>query len=658
MKPGGSNTIAVRVDNGSQPNSRWYSGSGIYRNVWLTVLDPVHVAYNGAFVTTPSVSTGSASVSVAADVENQSSSSQSVTLTAEIRDSSGTVVATNTTAASSVGAGVTSTLTQSLTVSSPHLWSTDAPYLYQAKLTLRSGTSTLDTYVVPLGLRSYSFDASKGFSLNGQSLKLWGTANHHDFGAIGTAYHRRALERELQILKGMGVNALRTSHNPPVPELLELADEMGFLVMDEAFDVWETGKNGLNDYHLFFTKWAQTDLQDFVRRDRNHPSVIMWSIGNEIPGASTATASSLIKWVKALDATRPVTWACNDMGNATNQAVAALLDLQGYNYLQNGSVTSPIFDGQHSAHPDWKIFGSEMESGARSRGFYSTAQDNPATWGGCDDAVKECSDYPDTNASPAGYEQMYVIEMNRPWFAGEFDWTGFDYGGEPWPYASDAKSSYFGVVDTAGFPKNGYYFWQSRRTAAPMVHIFPHWNWTTGTTVNVWVYSNCDSVELFLNGKSLGSKSFTSSSAASLGWTVPWSSGALVAKGTKGGAVVATDEVDTAGAAAKVGLSVDRMAIAADGWDLAYVTALIQDAAGATVPTAGNGITFAVSGPGKLVGADNGDPMDFTAYSSPTRKAFNGKALAIVQSTGAAGQITVTAAASGLGTGSVSTSAQ
>ena len=384
----------------------------------------------------------------------------------------------------------------------------------------------------------------------------------------------------------------------------------------------------------------------------------MWSIGNEIPGASTATASNLIKWVKALDSTRPVTWACNDMGNATNQAVAALLDLQGYNYLQNGSVTSPIFDGQHAAHPDWKIFGSEMESGARSRGFYSAAQDNPATWGGCDDAVKECSDYPDTNASPAGYEQMYVIEMNRPWFSGEFDWTGFDYGGEPWPYANDAKGSYFGIVDTAGFPKNGYYFWQSRRTTAPMVHIFPHWNWTAGTTVNVWVYSNCDSVELFLNGKSLGSKSFTSSSTASLGWTVPWSSGALVAKGTKSGAVVATDEVDTAGAAAKVGLSVDRTAIAADGWDLAYVTALIQDADGATVPIASNGVTFTVSGPGKLVGADNGDPMDFTAYSSPTRKAFNGKALAIVQSTGATGQITVTATASGLGTGSVSTSAQ
>jgi beta-galactosidase len=655
---GASNVIAVKVDNSNQPNSRWYSGSGIYRNVWLTVLNPVHVAYNGGFITTPSVSATSATVSIATDVENQSSDSQTVTITTGIYDASGATVASNTTAASSVAGGATSTLSQTLTVSNPHLWSTEATYLYQVKMTLQVGTSTVDTYVVPLGLRSFNFDASKGFTLNGQSMKLQGMAMHHDLGAIGSAYHYRALERQLQILKGMGVNAIRTSHNPPVPELLDLADQMGFLIMDEAFDVWETGKNGLNDYHLYFKQWAQTDIQDLVRRDRNHASVIMWSIGNEIQGASTATAANLIKWVKAIDSTRPLTWACNAMGDGTNQAVAALLDLQGYNYLQNGSVTSPIFDGDHASHSTWKIFGSEMESGGRSRGFYSTPSDNPASWGSKDDAAKECSDYPDTEASPADYEQMYVITMNRPWFAGEFDWTGFDYGGEPWPFASDAKSSYFGIVDTAGFPKNGYYFWQSRRTTTPMVHIFPHWNWTSGTKVNVWVYSNCDSVELFLNGVSQGSKSFTSSSTASLGWTVSWASGALVAKGTKGGTVVATDEVDTAGAAAKVGLSVDRTTIAADGRDLAYVTAVIQDTNGVMVPTANNSVTFAVSGPGKIAGVDNGDPIDLTAYSSPTRKAFSGKALAIVQSTGTAGQLVVTATSSGLTSGSVSTTAK
>ncbi len=654
---GASNVIAVKVNNSNQPNSRWYSGSGIYRNVWLTVLNPVHVAYNAGFITTPSVSATSATVSIAADVENQSTSSQSVTMTAEIDDATGTKVASNTTTASSIAAGATLTVSQSLTVSNPHLWLTDDAYLYQVKLTLQVGTSTVDTYLVPIGLRSYSFDPNTGFSLNGKSMKLQGMAMHHDFGAIGAAYHHRAQERQLQILKGMGVNAIRTSHNPPVPELLDLADQLGFLIMDEAFDVWETGKNGLNDYHLYFTNWAKTDIQDLVRRDRNHASVIMWSIGNEIPSASTKTASNLMSWVKAIDSTRPVTWACNNMGDGTNQAVAALLDLQGYNYLQNGSVTSPIFDGQHASNPTWKIFGSEMESGGRSRGFYSTAADNPGSWGNCDDSVMECSDYPDTDASPADYEQMYVITMNRAWFAGEFDWTGFDYGGEPWPYAGNAKSSYFGIVDTAGFPKNGYYFWQSRRTTAPMVHIFPHWTWKAGTTVNVWVYSNCDSVELFLNGTSLGSKSFSSPSTASLGWTVPWASGSLVAKGTKGGTVVATDEVDSAGPAAKVNLAVDWTTIAADGWDLAYVTAVIQDSTGVMVPTANNSITFAVSGPGKIVGADNGDPIDLTAYSSPTRKAFNGKALAIVQSTGAPGQIVVSATSSGLTAGSVTATA-
>jgi beta-galactosidase len=654
---GTSNVIAVKANN-EQPNSRWYTGSGIYRNVWLTALNPVHVAYNGGFITTPSVSATSATVAIAADVENQGSSSQSVTITTEIYDASGAKVASDTTAASSVAAGATAALSQSLTVANPHLWSTETPYLYQVKLTLQAGTSTVDTYVVPVGLRSYNFDAAKGFSLNGKTMKIWGMAMHHDLGAIGSAYHRRALERQIQILKGMGVNAIRTSHNPPVPELLDLADQMGVLIMDEAFDVWETGKEPKYDYHVYFTQWAQTDIQDFVRRDRNHASVIMWSIGNEIQGASTATAANLIKWVKAIDTTRPLTWACNNMGDSTNQSVAALLDLQGYNYLQNGSVTSPIFDGQHTAHPTWKIYGSEMESGGRSRGFYSTPADNPASWGTCDNSAMECSDYPDTNASPASYEQMYVIEMNRPWFAGEFDWTGFDYGGEPWPFAGNAKSSYFGIVDTAGFPKNGYYFWQSRNTTAPMVHIFPHWNWTSGTKVNVWVYSNCDSVELFLNGVSQGSKSFTSSSQASLGWTIPWASGALVAKGTKGGTVVATDEVDTAGAAAKVGLTVDRATIAADGRDLAFVTAVIEDASGVMVPTANNNITFAVSGPGKIAGTDNGDPIDLTAYSSPSRKAFNGKALVIVQSTGTAGPIVVTATSSGLTAGSVTATAK
>jgi beta-galactosidase len=662
VKVGAGNVIAVRVDNSSQPNSRWYSGSGIYRNVWLTSLNPVHFAFNGTFITTPSVSTSSAKVSIAADVENQSTTARSVTIATTIVDGSGTEVATDKTAVSNVVAGATSTFNQSLTVSNPHLWSIEDPYLYKVKVVLQVDGDSIDTYVVPVGLRFFAFDSDKGFSLNGKTVKIQGMCNHHDLGAIGVAYHRRALERQLQMMKKMGVNAIRTSHNPPTPELLDLADQMGLLVKDEAFDVWETGKNGLNDYHLYFTKWAQTDLQDFVRRDRNHASVIMWSIGNEIQGASTATASNLIKWAKAVDPTRPVTWACNDMRNGTNRAVAALLDLQGYNYLHGTSPTSSsfIFDDDHAANPSWKIFGSEMESGGRSRGFYSTPADNTSTAMECDDSVKECSDYPNvkTSGSAASYEQMYVIDINRPYFAGNFVWTGFDYGGEPWPYEGSAKSSYFGMVDTAGFPKNGYYFYQSRYTAAPMVHILPHWNWTAGTKVIILVYGNCDSVELFLNDVSQGSRPFPSRTTTHLEWSLTWAKGTVKAACTKGGTVVATDQVTTADAPAKVALSVDRATIAADGQDLAYITADVQDAAGVFVPTANNSITFAVSGAGKLAGVDNGDPIDLTAYSSPTRKAFSGKALAIVQSTGAPGPITVTATSSGLTAGSVSVTAR
>ena len=489
-------------------------------------------------------------------------------------------------------------------------------------------------------------------------MKLWGTANHHDFGAIGAAYHRRALERQLQILKGMGVNALRTSHNPPVPELLDLADQMGFLVMDEAFDVWETGKNGLNDYHLDFKQWAQTDLQEFVRRDRNHASVIMWSIGNEIAGASTATAANLMKWVKAIDTTRPVTWACNNMGDSTNQAVAALLDLQGYNYLQNGSVTSPIFDGQHSSHPTWKIFGSEMESGGRSRGFYSSPADKPTTWGTCNDAVKECSDYPDTQASPADYEQMYVIEIEPSLVRRGVRLDRVRLRGRALAVLQRRQELVLRHRRYRGLPQERL-----------LLLAEPAYGRADGPHLPALELDGRN------NGECLGLQQLRQRRIVPQRYVArvevvhvqqhrqPRVDGALGERRARGqGHEGRHGGRNRRGGhrrvAAKVGLAVDRTTIGADGWDLAYVTAVIQDSAGATVPTANNSVTFAVSGPGKLVGVDNGDPIDLTAYSSPTRKAFNGKALAIVQSTGSPGQITVTATSSGLTAGSVSTAAR
>ena len=640
-----TNVIAVRLNN-NQPTSRWYSGSGIYRNVWLNVLNPVHITNSGVFVTTPSVSASSGTVSVSSEVQNQSSASQAVAIVTTIYNPSGGVVTSNTTAASNIGANAISTFNQSFTVSNPQLWSPTAPNLYQVQVEVKVGGVTVDTYLSPLGFRWYSFSATTGMTFNGSSLKLRGTCNHHDLGSLGAAFNYRALERQLQTLKGIGINALRTSHNPPAPEFLELADRLGFMVMDEAFDCWETGKV-TNDYHLYFAQWAQADIQAMVRRDRNHPSVILWSIGNEIPSPTVATGTNLRNWVRAVDSTRPVTWNTMDVLGSSGAAVSDILDLQGWSY------NSWQYDAGHSQHPSWKIFGSESSSAVRTRGVYHT----PTNQNVLTSADTQCSSYDNSWPSWAGSaENVYNDDNNRAWIGGEFVWTGFDYIGEPTPYSWPAKSSYFGICDTAGFPKDIYYFYKSRWTTAPMVHILPHWNWTSGTTVTVFVYSNCTSVELFLNGTSLGSKTF-SGTARHLEWNVAWASGTLSAKGSINGSVVANDQVMTAGAANKIALSVDRNNIQGDGVDLAYITVDILDANSIFVPTAANTINFSISGPGKLVGVDNGNPISHESYKGSSRQAFNGKCLAIVQSTGA-GTITLTASSSGLTGGSVNINAQ
>ena len=641
-----SNVIAVRVNN-NQPTSRWYSGSGIYRNVWLTVVNPIHVTNSGVFVSTPTVSSSSASVSVSTEVQNQLTSSQSVTVTTTVFDPSGASVASDTSAASNVGANSTATVSQSLTVANPQLWSTTSPNLYQVKVQLNAGGATVDTYLAPLGIRTAAFASTSGFSLNGQSTKLRGVCMHHDLGALGAAVNYRAIERQVQTMKAMGVNAIRTSHNPPAPELLDICDREGILVMDEAFDCWESAKVS-NDYHLYFTQWAQTDLQAMVRRDRNHPSVIMWSVGNEIPNPTTATATNLKNWVLAVDSTRPVTWASVNTSNANNQAVAAVLDLQGYNYSEGR------YDQDHTAHATWKLFGSETSSAVRSRGIYET----PASKSILTSSDTQCSSYDNSVVSwGSSAESSYKNDVSRSFVAGQFIWTGFDYIGEPTPYPWPAKSSYFGIVDTAGFPKDIYYFYQSHWTTAPMVHILPHWNWSTGTTVTVFVYTNCDSAELFLNGVSQGSKTFAAG-GVHLEWNVPWATGTLRVEGKRGGTVVASEDVKTAGAATKVALSVDRSTISADGRDLAFVTADVQDAAGILVPTAANPLSFSVSGPAEIAGVDNGNAIDTSTYKAATRNAFSGKALAIVRSTGATGPIVITASSTGLASGSASLSAQ
>jgi len=644
---GSSNVIAVKANN-KQPNSRFYSGSGIYRNVWLTQVNPIHVPNSGVFVS-PVVSGAAASVSVATDVHNQSSASASVTISTTITGPDGATVASNDSAVTAVAAAATVKVQQSLAIPSPQLWSVSTPTLYRVRVDVKVGGATVDSYVSAMGIRSATFSATTGFALNGQGMKLRGVNMHHDLGPLGAAVNYRAIERQVEILKGMGVNAIRTSHNPPAPELLDICDRLGVLILDEAFDTWEQTKTA-NDYGVYFEDWAQRDIQAMVMRDRNHPSIILWSIGNEVGGATTATATKLKNWVLELDNTRAITWASNKMGGphvseGDDRAVADLLDVAGYNYAPYAGN----YDSDHTAKPNWKLLGTEIAAAVRTRGVYHTPANEVTLATSQSSADRQCSSY-DNEAAGFGAtaEVSYKYDNDRAFVSGSFIWAGFDYIGEPTPYSSwPSKSSYYGAIDTAGFPKDVYYFYKSVWTSAPMVHLLPHWNWSTGSTVAVYAYNNCDSVELFLNDQSQGVKSAVAP-ALHAEWAVPWASGTLRADCKRGASVVAMDTVKTAGAAAKLAVSADRSQIYADGQDLVFVTADVQDANGVFVPSGNASITFSVAGPGQLVGLDNGDPTDTTSHKGTTRKAFNGKALAIVRSTGTAGEITISASASGL----------
>jgi beta-galactosidase len=643
-KSGASNVLAVKVNN-QQPSSRWYSGSGIYRHTWLKTVNPVRVAYTGVFVTTPQVSSTSATVNIAVTIQNDGTTDQSVTVASSVRDASGAEVGKGSSAATSVTAGKTADVTHTATVSNPKLWSPSSPTLYSVVTTVSVGDAVVDTYTTPFGIRTFAFDANKGFTLNGQSVKLNGTCNHHDLGALGAAVNNRAIEKRLQMLKDMGNNALRTSHNPPAPEFLDMADRLGFLVMDEAFDCWDQGKNTY-DYARFFSQWSKTDIGDMVMRDRNHPGIIIWSIGNEIPDDNNATvAQSLITAVKAKDTTRVIGQAFAMA--APGAATAPLEDVVGLNYAPYS------YAGTHSSNPTWKLFGSETSSAVRSRNVYKT----PVTTNILSSSDNQCSSYDNSVVSwGTSAEGSWQTVNADAYIAGEFIWTGFDYIGEPTPYGWPSKSSYFGAIDTAGFPKDIFYFYQSKWNAAgpTMVHIVPmDWtSWTAGTSVTVWVYSNADSVELFLNGKSQGSKTISATTAHAQ-WSVPFATGTLQAKATKGGAVVATDTVQTAGAAAALALKADRASITADGRDLSYVEVDIVDAQGVVLPQAKDTIAFTISGPGALVGLDAGDSTNHESYKGTSHAAFSGKLMAIVQSTATAGKITLKATSGSLTGGSV-----
>jgi beta-galactosidase len=687
LNPGGDNVIAVRLDN-PPDSSRWYPGGGIYRNVWLVKTAPVHVAQWGTFVTTPLVSRDRATVDIKVTLQNDTTANAAVEVTHAIHalDASGqplgdAVAVSTTPATATIAAGRQVLVAQSLAIAQPRLWSTTAPQRYLALTTVKQGGKIVDVYETPFGIRTIAFDPNRGLLLNGERVPIQGVCNHHDLGALGAALNVRALERQLEILRDMGCNAIRTSHNPPAPELLDLADRMGFLVMDEAFDCWARGKKP-NDYHLLFPDWHEKDLRALVRRDRNHPSVVLWSIGNEIGEQGMPEgwklAAHLAAIVREEDRTRFVSAGFNNLASGYNGFQTAV-DALGYNYKP---TEYPKF---HASAPHIPVYSSESASTVSSRGEYFFPVSENKADGRADFQVSSYDLYAPRWAWPPDVEFKGLDEA--PYAAGEFVWTGFDYLGEPTPYNADStnllnftdpvqqermarelaelkkirvpsRSSYFGIVDLAGFKKDRFFLYQARwRPDFPMAHLLPHWNWPgrTGQVTPVHVYTSGDEAELFLNGQSLGRKK-----RGPLEYRIRWDDvayqpGELRVVAYRQGARWAEDVVRTTGPAARLTLAADRAVIHADGSDLSFVTATVADQDSQLVPRAKNRIAFEVTGPAEIVATDNGDPTSLEPFQARERAAFNGLALVIVRSRrGEPGAITVRATSNGLAAAEVS----
>jgi beta-galactosidase len=649
----GKNIIAVKVDNSAQPDSRWYSGSGIYRNVWLSSTAKVAVAKWGNFVTTDL--TGK--VEIHAQIENKTLKSQSATVINSIYDANGKLLIEN--KSQPIKIELTgSNVNDLIQVKNPIFWSVENPYQYKLVTQILLKNQVIDTYETKFGIRSFNFDTVKGFSLNGKPMKILGVCLHHDLGALGTAVNVRAMERQLEIMKAMGVNAIRTAHNPPAPEFLDLCDKMGFLVMDEAFDMW-VKKKTKNDYHLDFPEWHKRDLEDMIKRDRNHASIILWSIGNEIreqfDSTGIALTKELVGIVKNLDKTRPVISALTETKAEKNFIYQAnALDIYGLNYNHKLYKDFPV------NYPDTKFLATETTSALETRGFYDTA-DSIRRWPK-DGKTKftegnkqwSASAYDNVSAYwGSTHEETWKEAKKYDHVSGLFVWTGFDYLGEPLPYPWPARSSYFGIVDLAGFPKDSYYMYQSEWTNKPVLHILPHWNWKQGKSVEVWAYyNNADEVELYLNGKSLGKKSKQGDELHVL-WNVSFEPGTLKAVSRKNGKDVLLREVKTAGDPAKIELIADRKNIKADGKDLSFVTVRILDASGNVVPDADNLVDFKVDGHGFIAGVDNGFQASLEPFKANYRKAFHGLCLAILQSTEKSGTMKLTATSAGLVSSSI-----
>ncbi len=650
--PGQDNIIVVKVDNSAQPNSRWYSGSGIYRNVWLTITDKTYIDPWGFFITTPELSSESALIKVSSVIYNYENADRNLDVITVIFNTDGSKAAevkSSAVAAANKGTNVS----QDIKLANPQLWSVDDPNLYLVKQSVYENGRLIDDYRIETGIRYFHFDPLKGFFLNGEFLKIKGVCMHHDLGALGAAINVRAMERQLEILKEMGCNAIRTSHNPPAPELLQLCDRMGFIVMNETFDMWKRKKTEF-DYSIYWDEWHERDLHDHIVRDRNHPSVFIWSIGNEIleqwhPEGTEITAK-LAQIVRTLDDTRPITTGNNEYKPHNTLIQSGALDLIGYNY---GHADFEKFQDWYPA----KIFiATETTSALATRGSYDMPSDSIRKWpyrwdlplldGNADNS---CSSYDNCHA-PWGstHADTWKLVKKHDYLSGMFVWTGFDYLGEPTPYLWPSRSSYFGIVDLAGFPKDVYYMYQSEWTNKTVLHIFPHWNWNPGQLVDVWAYfNNADEVELFLNGVSLGVKQ-KSGDDLHVQWRIPFEPGTLKAVSRKNGTEVMTKEIGTAGTPAQMNAYADRAVIKAGGDDLSFITVDILDKEGMLVPNANSLVSIKLTGNVTIAGVDNGSQTCHDPFLASQVKAFNGKCLVIIRSAEKPGNATVVLSAEGM----------
>jgi beta-galactosidase len=643
----GENIISVRVNNSLQPNTRWYSGSGIYRHVWLNIANPLHIPQWGTYITTPIIDSASSTVNIRTKIENNGTVSKDVVLRSTIIDAKGHEVE-KTESTLSVASKNNSEAEQKIVVTNPVLWSVETPNVYSLHSVILYKGKVVDEIISSFGIREIKYDVNKGFLLNGKQVKLNGVCLHHDAGSVGAAVPEAMWVRRLQLLKEMGCNAIRTSHNPVAPEFLDLCDKMGFLVQDEMFDVWKSNKVKY-DYANYFDEWSQHDLVGFIHRDRNHPSVVMWSAGNEIGEQKQPKGYEvlrpLIETFHREDPTRLVTTGNDNIaadGGSTTLPFLKMLDIVGYNYVDRWHERRELFYSiDRHDHPDWLMTGTESVSISGVRGNY---------YGGGFGVIDSSAIRPANMSTVIRAEQLWKFVSLHDYVIGDFMWTGIDYLGEArWP----AKNASSGVIDLCGFPKDAYYFYQSQWTDKPMIHLSPHWNWKgkEGKVIQVLAYTNCDTVELFLNGKSFGMKAVefprqgnsggwnrydrplinTTTADLHLMWDVPFEPGVLRAVGRKGGKIVVQEEIKTTGEPSAIKLSVDRTTIS-DQRDAAHVKIEILDADGNAIPDANELVTLIVTGSGELIGFDNGNPLDHTSMKTNTRKTFNGLALGVVQS--------------------------